>query len=330
MNATTASRSHGAGVPRVCSGGRRGRLGRRLRLVGCAAATLIGAVGLTQGASSAANREARSSVSSLSGTITAEFDAGLTFDSNAVGVTWWNHVAAEFHSAYPHATLNLDNVSGDLSAYTTKLALQFRNPAAAPDVFQINSQYLGEFASGGDLLALNQYVNSGQIPGWSFYPANVKGDDTFGGKIYGVDEGENIGAILYNKVLLKKAGISMPWSPKTWAQIIKAAQAVKVHDPSVYPLGIAAGTATAAGGIAQGTGNLIYGSSTATIYDSAHGRWVVGSSGLTQVLGFYRTVFADGLGVPVSYLFASNAIGEIPTLMSQGKIAIAVVGSGAT
>lgn len=287
--------------------------------VGALGATLTACGGGVPATGSAAGKG-----SSLSGTVTAEFDAGLTFDDNSLGVTWWHKVASEFHHAYPKAHLKLTNISGNLSAYTTKLGLQFRTPSSAPDVIQINSQYLGEFASGGDLLALNKYIKAGDVPGWSSYPANVKAEDTFGGKIYGIDEGENIGAIFYNKGLLKAAGVSVPWKPKSWNAILAAAEAVKKHDRGVYPVGLAAGTSTAAGGIAQGTGNLLYGTTTPTIYDAKSGRWVVSSPGLRQTFAFYKSVFGKGLGVPVSLLFASNAIGELPTLMSKGKLAIAI------
>jgi multiple sugar transport system substrate-binding protein len=298
------------------------RLCRRFAVGGFSA--LVGIAGLVPGAIRVAGAQTHATSAALTGTITAEFDAGLTFDSNALGVSWWNNVASEFHKKYPHATLKLVNISGNLAAYTTKLALQFRTPASAPDVIQINSQYLGEFAAAGDLLSLNRYVARGEVPGWASYPANVKADDTFNGTVFGIDEGENIGALIFNKSMLQKAGVKLPWKPTTWAQIISAAEAVKAHDPGVYPLGIAAGTATAAGGIAQGTGHLIYGSSTPTIYDGTKHRWVVSSPGLSQVMSFYRSVFGDGLGVPVSYLFESNAIGELPTLMSEGKLAIAI------
>lgn len=279
----------------------------------------VALAGCGSGAPTASKHVAQAS---LSGTVTAEFDAGLTFDDNSLGVTWWDHVAAEFHHAYPKAHLKLTNISGNLSAYTTKLGLQFRTPSSAPDVVQINSQYLGEFASGGDLLALNKYIQGGAIPGWSTYPANVKAEDTIGGKVYGIDEGENIAAVFYNKALLKKAGIALPWKPETWKAILSAGEAVKLHDSGVYPIGLAAGTSTAAGGIAQGTGNLLDGTTTPQIYTK--GRWVVSSPGLKQTFGFYKSLFGQGLGVPVSYLFASNAIGELPTLMSEGKLAIAI------
>lgn len=262
--------------------------------------------------------------STLTGTITAEFDAGLTFDSEAQGLAWWATVKKEFEAKYPNATLNLENTTGNLSAYTTKLALQFRNPSATPDVIQINSQYLGQFGPAGFLQPLNSYVSNGEIPGWDSYPANVKANDTINGQIFGIDEGENIGAIIYNKKLLAQAGITAPWTPKTWNDILTAASAVKAHVPGVSALGISAGTSTAAGGIAQGTGHLIYGTSQPTIYDTSSNKWVVDSTGIRDTLTFYKTLFGDGLGVPVSELFAPNAIAALPTLLSQGKLAIAI------
>lgn len=314
------------GIVRNCGVSKGTKRGRVRRVIPVMMGTLVlgGGLAACGSSGSAAPSAAATGSASLTGTVTAEFDANLTFDTNALGVSWWNKVAKEFHKAYPRANLKLVNIPGNLSAYTTKLALQFRTPATAPDVFQINSQYLGEFASAGYLSSLNSFISKGQVPGWSSYPANVKAEDTFNGTVYGIDEGENIGAILYNKSLLAAAGIRMPWKPTTWNAILSAGEAVKSHDPGVYPIGLAAGTSTAAGGIAQGTGNLILGSSTPTIYDAKTGKWVVNSPGLKETLAFYKSLFGNGLGVSVSDLFQSNAIGQIPTLMSQGKVAIAI------
>ncbi|MHB1782418.1 MAG: extracellular solute-binding protein [Acidimicrobiales bacterium] len=260
----------------------------------------------------------------MTGTITAEFDAGLAFDSTALGVAWWKTVATEFHTAYPKAHLVLEDVSGNLVAYTTKLALQLRSASTSPDVIQINSQYLGEFGAAGNLLALNHYLTPSQAPYWSQYPANVRASDTIKGQVYGVDEGENIGAILYNKVLLKKAGIPLPWRPKTWSAILSAGEAVKSKDSGVAPIWLAAGTSTGPGGIAQGTGNLVLGTRDPAIFDAHTKKWVADSGGIKQVLSFYKTLYGKGLGAPLSEVFSPNAIGNAPDLMAQGKVAIAI------
>lgn len=328
---TTGNRLSYGGGPEVHKGtDDRGKLGRSSQMRARrtrAGATLLIVAGVVSGSSLALAGNATASPprgANVTGTITAEFDAGLTFDSTALGVAWWKRVASEFHSTYPKAHLVLQDVSGNLVAYTTKLALQFRAASTSPDVIQINSQYLGEFGAAGNLLALNHELTPSQAPYWSQYPANVRASDTIKGKVYGVDEGENIGAILYNKVLLKRAGIALPWKPKNWTAILSAAEAVKRKEPSVAPVWLAAGTSTGPGGIAQGTGNLILGTRQPTIFDEHTRKWVVDSAGMRQVLSFYKTLYGKGLGAPLSEVFSPNAIGNAPDLMAQGKVAIAI------
>jgi len=42
-----------------------------------------------------------------------------------------------------------------------------------------------------------------------------------------VSSGENNVGLYYDKAILTKAGIKLPWQPKTWQDIITAAQAIK-------------------------------------------------------------------------------------------------------
>jgi multiple sugar transport system substrate-binding protein len=52
---------------------------------------------------------------------------------------------------------------------------------------------------------------------------------------------------------------------------------------------------------------------------------VVSSKGLSQVLDFYHTVFADGLGAPTSQLFSPNNAPNIPsTMFAKGQLGIAI------
>jgi multiple sugar transport system substrate-binding protein len=139
-----------------------------------------------------------------------------------------------------------------------------------------------------------------------------------------VSAGENNNGIYYDKAILQKAGISLPWQPKTWQDIITAAQAIKKAEPKVSPLWLNAGTSAGPNGAGYGILNLLAGSSTPTIQTSS-GKMVVGSPGLLQTLNFYHTVFADGLGAPTSDLFSPNNAPNIPSaLFAKGQLGIAV------
>ena len=84
----------------------------------------------------------------------------------------------------------------------------------------------------------------------------------FNGTLYAINCGNNDSAVVFNKTLLTKAGVKMPWKPKTWADILAAARLVKKNDPGVYPLWMAAGVAAGPTNVLQGSGNLIFGTKT--------------------------------------------------------------------
>jgi multiple sugar transport system substrate-binding protein len=254
------------------------------------------------------------------------FNPGWEFQTEEDGNKFLANVKRDFEAAYPKAKLNLVPISGNLAATVEKMSLAFRNASTAPDVAQINVQYAGLFASSGFLLPLDQFLTPESAPFWDGFPAEVKAHDTVDGKVYAIDEGENVSALFYNVPMLQKAGIAMPWQPKTWADIVDAARKVKAANPGVYPLWLHAGETGAAGAMAQGTGNLVFGSSTPTIFDATSNKWVVDSPGLHEVLDLYKTVFSEGLGVDPSIVLSPTANGAPPELMSKEKLAITLGG----
>ena len=155
-------------------------------------------------------------------------------------------------------------------------------------------------------------------------PAGVKQMSTIDGQVYAVNAGNNDSGILYNKTMFAKAGIAVPWTPRTWNDILSAAAKVKSAMPSVAPLWLAAGVEAGPTNVLQGSGNLIYGSTNPTMYDAKTKKWVVDSPGLRATLQFYKSMFSQRLGAPSSQLFRTDSVGQPPLLMKQGKLAIAV------
>jgi multiple sugar transport system substrate-binding protein len=116
----------------------------------------------------------------------------------------------------------------------------------------------------------------------------------------------------------------MPWVPKSWAEILDAARKVKSANPDIVPLWAAAGISAGPTGILQGSGALVYGSTTPMMYDAVQQKWIVDSPGLREVLEFYRTVYAEGLGASTSDLFSPKAVGLPPAMMRDKRLAIAL------
>src|SRR5579862_1428844 len=274
-----------------------------------------------------ASAGAASSSSSLKGTISVLYSNNYVFDTDAQATTWWNTIHKEFQKMYPGATLKLLGVGGTDIDEMNKAALLFRSPSTTPDVIQLPTTYTSQFASSGYLLPLTNYVkSSSQAPFWAGIPKNVQDMGDYNGTLYAVNNGNNDFGVFYNKVMFKEAGLPTNWTPKNWNDILTAARAIHKKLPKVAALWLAAGVAAGPTNILQGIGNLILGTNEPTMFDTKTGKYVVGS-GLSAALAFYKTVYSEGLGAPVSQLFAPNAVGNPPQLFAKGKLAIAIAGA---
>src|SRR5207249_12121364 len=83
-------------------------------------------------------------------------------------------------------------------------------------------------------------------------------------------------------------------------------------------------TSAGAGGVLQGSANMVYGSSTPTIYDYKTNKWVVDSPGLRETFQFYKSVYSEGLGGSTSDLFSPKAVGRPVVLLKDHQMAIAI------
>jgi multiple sugar transport system substrate-binding protein len=255
-------------------------------------------------------------------TISVAYAADTTFDTTPLGLTWWTAVKKQYEKLYPNVTVNLNGISGGEPDFLTKLALLYHTSSTAPDIAQFPSTEIALYASTKYLLPMDKYLAGSSW--FSQFPAVIKNEGKINGKTYAVSAGENNNGLYYDKAILKAAGIPLPWQPKNWQDIISAAQKIKKAEPKVIPLWLNAGTSAGPNGAGYGILNLLAGSSTPTIQTSS-GKMVVSSTGLKQALGFYHTVFADGLGAPTSQLFSPNNAPNIPsTLFAKGQLGIAV------
>lgn len=263
--------------------------------------------------------------SSGSGTVTVLYSNNYVFNSDTLATQWWQGIAKQWKAKYPHTKLVLEGTGGTDIDLMNKAAILFRSPSTTPDVIQLPTTYVAQFAGSDYLEPLNSFVHSSQAASfWPTMPAGVQNMSTIDGNVYSVNAGNNNTGLLYNKAMLAKAGVKMPWNPTNWQQILQVAAKVKAANPGVWPLWVAAGVAAGPTNVLQGSGNLIFGSSNTTMFDTKTKKWVVDSSGIRATLQFYQKMFQQGLGAPTSQLFRADAVGQPPLLMKQGKLAIAI------
>lgn len=232
----------------------------------------------------------------------------------------------EFEAANAGVTVNLQPIQANDDDYGTKLALTQRSPDTAPDVFYEDTFKVRSDVDAGYLLKLD-----GQLATWDQWSkfnesakAAGRGDD---GGIYAVPLGTDTRAIWYNKKVLQKAGIPLPWQPKTWDDILTAARKMKAADPSVVPFNMYAGKATGEGTVMQSFYELLYGTGS-SLYSENEKKWVVGSKGFTDSLQFLKTLYDEKLAVTPANALDSNVWKKVfGEWLPQGKMGATVEGS---
>jgi multiple sugar transport system substrate-binding protein len=238
-------------------------------------------------------------------------------------------VKEQFEAANSGLTVELVPIEAQEADYFTKLALMNQSEATAPDVMYEDTFKVKSDAEAGYILPLDDYI--ADWADWEQFPENAReagaGDD---GKIYGIPMGTDTRAIWYNKQLLTDAGITVPWEPKSWQDILDAAAAVKANDPDVIPFNIYSGKGQSEGASMQGFQMLLSGTED-TLYNSDEKKWVTGSQGFIDSLGFIEDVYQGDLGPTPQQALDKNVGTTINAeWIPQSKLAMSLDGSWAS
>jgi multiple sugar transport system substrate-binding protein len=94
-----------------------------------------------------------------------------------------------------------------------------------PDLFQIDDNYLAEYAGRRTTLDLTSYKDSGKLD-VSKFPKSLWQYGVVDGKLAGVAAGENTQGLVYNKTLLQKNGLPEPTTGMSWEEHIAWAEQV--------------------------------------------------------------------------------------------------------
>jgi multiple sugar transport system substrate-binding protein len=232
----------------------------------------------------------------------------------------------EFEAANQGVTVALEPIQANDDDYGTKLALALRSPSTAPDVFYEDTFKVRSDVDAGYLLKLDSHLAGWKD--WDTFDAGAKaaglGDD---GGTYAVPLGTDTRAIWYNKKVLTAAGVSVPWEPRTWQDILDTARRIKASNATVVPFNMYAGKATGEGTVMQSFYELLYGTGS-ELYDADAKKWVVGSPGFTDSLAFLKTLYDEKLAVSPAEALDANVWKKVfGEWLPQGKMGATVEGS---
>ncbi|WP_372348677.1 extracellular solute-binding protein [Streptomyces sp. KL116D] len=236
----------------------------------------------------------------------------------------------QFEKANPGKKVELVPIKAPDSEYYTKLQQMLRSPRTAPDLVYEDTFLINSDITAGYLKPLDQYLDKWQDWGQFIDTAKsaAKAQD---GKTYGVPDGTDTRGLWYDKAILAKAGIKTPWQPKSWAEVLDAARAIKKKVPDAVPLNVYTGKPNGEAATMQGFEMLLYGTGDGgsdPLYDTSSSKWIAGSKAFKDSLRFVETVFKEKLGPDVSDAldpnWATRVRGEF---LPKGKLGINLDGS---
>ena len=288
----------------------------RTKVVAAAAALLVGSTALSGCSLS-------SSSSAGSKTITVAYEEYGDFTQLN---TEMQTIKTEYQAAHPGYTVDLEPIEADENDYYTKLTLMNRSGSTAPDVMYEDTFLINSDIQAGYLAPLDAYL--AKWSDWNEFTDAAKNSAVGAdGKTYGVPMGTDTRALYYNKTLFKEAGLPVPWEPKTWADVLAAAQQIKAKLPGVTPLNVYSGKGAGEGATMQGLEMLLYGTGN-QLYNSTTKQWTPNTPGMLSSLNFIKQIYTTGLAPDVEDALNPNFGTTVATtLLPENKLAIDLDGS---
>lgn len=194
-------------------------------------------------------------------------------------------------------TVQLQEAPAPDTEFQTKLTLDF-NSGNAPDVTSFGGTITADFAAAGYLMDLSTHAS--EWPDWEdhFYPQLRDQQIQADGNVYSIPREASIIQLFYRKDVLEANNISTE-QPMSWQELLDRMTAVTEatgHPSLLFP----AGEAWGGGTFFEGFIHLMLGTDS-PLYDENDQKWVVRSSGLTEVLTFYEEMTTAGV-LPVEPL----------------------------
>jgi multiple sugar transport system substrate-binding protein len=166
----------------------------------------------------------------------SDIDTAMDTATTLTFWTWVPDIQNEvklFTTKYPKIKVNVTNV-GQGSPHYQKLRSTIQAGQGAPDVAQVEFQYINSFTLGeGDLLDLTPYAPAtlkDSYPGWVWSQVNTNGG------LWGIPQDTGPMGLLYREDLLQQAGLE---APKTYDDFAAAAQTYHSKNSKSYLVNVA-------------------------------------------------------------------------------------------
>lgn len=224
-------------------------------------------------------------------------------------------------------TVNAIKLPG--AGYVERVALDLSAGTAA-DVIQMDSFVVSELASAGYLLSLDEPAAN-----WDQYQYYMKGlleVASYAGNLYALPTDTDVRMLWYSKDVFNQAGISMPWEPKSWQDIIDTAQIIKdktgIENAFVLPAGNKQGEAATMQGFYMALlGADVPADDRNRLRNRTEGKWIGDSPALRRTLELYHEVYIERELTTSAINYATDIGSAVREGMLNGTIGILASGS---
>ncbi|MDN4524079.1 extracellular solute-binding protein [Fictibacillus fluitans] len=242
---------------------------------------------------------------------------------------WLQDLEKDYEKENPKVDIKLQPLTANEGGISSKMAMMMKSKKTAPDVVLEDTFMIDADAKAGYLEPLDQKLQ--KWGDWDkFVDTTKKGITASDGKMYGVPFSTDVQGLWYNKKLLKKAGVTLPYEPKDWQEVMKTAQAVKKSSSNVIPLFLYASKATGES-TSMRTFQVLHSGTGAELYDYDSKKWTVNQKAVEDSLGFVQQVFDKKLGESMSQAADGQAAQTLANgLMPDDKVAMVMDGNWVT
>jgi multiple sugar transport system substrate-binding protein len=260
------------------------------------------------------------------------FVAAASAPAQAVSIAYAEWLASLVEpgiAAYEAASgEKVDAIKLPNQGFDTRIPLDLSAGTAA-DVVAVDSFMVSELASSGYLEPLDAL--GGSWDQYQYYMKGIVDVVSYDGHVYALPTDTDVRMLWYSKALFAQAGIEVPWTPKSWDEVIAAAEKIKalgIDDAFVVPAGTKQGEAATM----QGFYMALLGADVPTddrnrLRNREQGKWIGDSPGLRRTLQFYHDVYVGKKLGTSAINYATDPGAATREAITGGKLGILASGS---
>lgn len=239
---------------------------------------------------------------------------------------WLEKAAQTYSSDTYDIEVELAPIAASTGDYYSKIALNLSSADACPDIILEDSFQVAADVEAGYLTNLDSYLTDFEEWNNGFIAEAMKASgQAADGSYYTVPICTDTRLLFYNKELFKQVGLPENWQPKNWEEILEAARTIRDNTADdVVPFWLSSGAAEGEATSMNSYEMLLSGTSDFLMDGD---KFIVESQGILDSLNFFKTIYEENLGAPLSVILNGSAAGTgCKEYMPAGKLGIILNG----